>query len=211
MAGRLFHDKTVDQQTSTLQSFLPGGRPFLAAGIDIANLRKLLIGLATEMNRVENLMNEITYEHEIDQTTLLIDEWEHALGLPDACFPVATTLEERRQNCIAKLAFGVQTEADFVQIGKILGLNITITQGSCYGMFPFPCTLPAAIEDFPQSVRFRWRILITGSIIPCRFPFLTLFPICFSDTRVSYVECLFNRLRPANTIFDYVYDSYNIT
>ena len=207
MAGRLFNDKTVEQQASTLTSFLPGGRPFLSAGLETSKLRQMLLGLAQEMNRVENLMNEITYEHEINQTTLLIEEWERALGLPDDCFPFGQTLEERRKACIMKLgAFGAQTEQDFKDIGTLFGLTITITQGGCYGMFPFNCKLPAALYDYPQTARYRWRIFVTGFITPCRFPFLQLFPICFSDIRSDVLECLFNILRPANTIFEFLYE-----
>lgn len=206
MAGRLFKSKTIEQQTSTLQSFMPGGRPFLACGIDQSNMRRMLTGLAVEMKRSEDLMNDITYEHQIDQTTLLIEEWEKALGLPDPCFPFGNSLAERRKACILKLgAYGTQTTKDFIDVGALFGLNITITVGGCYGILPFPCTLPGTLFLYPQDARHHWRIFMTGAVIPCRFPFVTLFPICFSDGRSDILECLFNILKPSTTILEFIY------
>jgi len=40
-----------------------------------------------------------------------LDEWERALGIPDDCFDLANTDDERRINILTKLAaLGVQTE-----------------------------------------------------------------------------------------------------
>lgn len=207
MAGRLFLDKTIEQHTQTLQSFMPGGRPFLACGVDQSNMRRLLIGLAAEMKRSEDLLNTITYEHEIGQTTLLLEEWERALGLPDPCFPFGDTVAGRRNACIYKLsAYGTQTEQDFIDVGALFGYTISIEQGRCYGMFPYTCLFPIVFFDSPQSAKFHWRIYITGTVIPCKFPFVTLFPLCFSDGRSDVIECLFNTLKPANTILQFIYN-----
>lgn len=208
MAGRLFKTKTQLEHSTTLASFLPNGRPFLAKGIPQTNLYKLIYGLAAECARAENLLNDITYEHEIGQTTLLIEEWESALGIPDDCFPKATTLAERRRNVLLKLGgLGLQTAKDFIDLAAVFGVTITIDVGRCYGMFPYNCAFPITFMDSPQTARFTWRVNMWNITPPCIFPFVNLFPICFSSGASNIIECFFNKLRPSNTILTFRYPS----
>lgn len=197
MVGRLFRDKSIEQQTTSLASFMPGGRPFLAARLPDTKLRSMLMGLAVELYRVDNLLNDITYEHEIGQTTLLIEEWERALGIPDHCFDTSGTIEQRRTNVLVKLAaMGVQSEQDFVDLATLLGFTVEIIAGAERGLFPFISGFPLYLFDHRATARFTMFVRITTENFPNVFTYT--FPIVFGDTAQSVIECLFNQLKPAN-------------
>lgn len=206
MAGKLFKSRTVEEQASSLASFMPGGRPFLAARIDGTKLRALLLGLAQELYRADNSLNDITYEHQIDQTTYLIEEWESALGIPGACIPVADTLAERRTNVLLKLkAHGVQTAQDFIDLMGFLGYTITITPGADIGLFALP--FPARFFDRPQTARFTMFVNIITLEFPNVFPLD--FPIAFANNIFAMLECLLDKLRPANVQLSIAYELPN--
>jgi hypothetical protein len=203
MAGRLFKDKTQDEQAQTLSVFMPSGKAFMAAQIDDSKLRALINGLAVEQWRSENLMNDITYEHQIDQTTLLIEEWERALGIPDQCFKTDGMLEVRRQQVIAKLAAGIQTAEDFIAFALRLGYTIKTTPGRDLGLFPFTGKFPIMFFDRPQTARYYMRITLVTEVYPNVFPLG--FPLPFGPQFGASLTCLLYKLIPANVslLFDF--------
>ena len=203
MAGKLFKEKSVEEQTTSLASFMPGGRPFLAARLPSTTLRNMLYGLATELFRSHNLLNDITYEHEIGQTTQLIEQWESALGIPDHCFVVADTLAKRRTNVLIKLgAMGVQSEQDFIDLALLLGYAVNITSGAERGIFPL--NFPAYVFDRPQTARFLMITTVQTLDIPLMF--IYSFPIVFGTGINTILECLFRQLKPANVEIAFEYE-----
>jgi len=207
MAGRLFLDKTAEQQAETLKAFLPGGRPFFAAGMDGTKLAALMHGLAVETWRAENLMNDITYEHQIDQTTLLIEEWEKALGIPDECFTTTVSLEQRRKQVIAKLAASIQTAEDFVAFASFLGYDITTIPGRDLGLFPFERKFPIMFFDKPVSARYYMLVTIYLDYLPNVFPLN--FPLPFGPEFAEGITCLLNKLIPVNVSLLFAYELYD--
>jgi len=202
MAGKLFRDKTEEEHTTSLAAFLPGGKPFLASRLSGTSLRNLLAGLATELVRVDGLINDITYEHQIDQTTYLISEWEKALGIPDGCFTNTGTIAERRLGVLTKLgSMSVQTEQDFIDLAALLGYVVFIQSGAERGMFPLE--FPAYFYDSPQTVRFLMITTVETLQIPIVFPLA--FPIEFGSGINTILECVFRRIKPANVdiLFEY--------
>ena len=202
MAGKLFNDTTQTDETNALASFMPGGRAFLAAKLPSTTLRTLLYGLAAELVRVNAQINEITYEHQIDQTTLLIEQWESALGIPDCCFTNTGTLAQRRENVLIKLAScGVQSKQDFIDLAALLGYTVTITPGAERGIFPL--TFPLYFFDCAQTARFLMIVTVDTTQVPNTFPFT--FPFTFGSNIITGIECLFGKLKPANVeiIFEY--------
>lgn len=201
-----FKSKSKEEQQQSLASFLPNGRVFLAKALPTTNLYKLLYGLAVEIARVEGVINDIASEHDIRTTTLLIEEWERALGIPDDCFPGTGDLATRRNHVLIKLAsLGVQTEQDFIDLATIFGFTITIEKMAEFTIFPMYSMFPIEFSPDPMTSRFTWRIRFTSGTPRCIFPFVSLFPVCFGDNASNIVECLFDKLRPANTIIEYRY------
>lgn len=207
MAGRLFTNKTTEQQADTLAAFMPGGRPFFAGRMEGTKLRSLFLGLAVETARVEGLLNEITYEHQIDQTTLLIEEWEAALGIPDSCFGIDVPLEQRRKQVIYKLGAGIQTEADFVEFASYLGYDIEVTPGRDIGFFPFTLKFPIQFYDYPQTARFYMHVTIYSDEFPNVFPLE--YPIVFGPGLETAIVCLLHHIIPVNVSLTYEFSLVN--
>jgi len=177
---------TKEQHANALAAYMPGGRLFDAAKRNDATLRKFLIGLGCELLRSEQFLRSFEQELNINTTELFIDEWEAALGIPDDCFLGPNNIDGidgRRRDVLVKLAsLGVQTVADFEALADIFGVDVEITSGSDFDLFfpaPFPIIFIGSVEDGKFVVIVK---------------FLTPSPL------TDLVECLFNKLIPANCV-----------
>lgn len=177
----IFDSKTLQECTESLARYHPNGDLFLAKNVPGTNYNKFLRGLSTEICRAQDLL--ITYIEEIlpDQTTLLIEEWESAVGIPDSCFSAEESTSDRRRDILLKLAAsGLQTAQDFVDFGKLFGFVdpdpgvVVVTQG--VSKFEIIITFPFSdAEEFPLE-----------------------FPIFFGSTTQGILECMYTKLKPAN-------------
>lgn len=163
----------------------------------------------------------------------LLTDWERVLGLPEPCFPLALSIEERRLQVLEKLRRrpGAQSRAYFTDIARRLGYHDD-------GPSPYqlPIELPAPlgrlrqveITEFrpfqfgvsrfgdptwrfaPPRMRFCWLIKVPGAR-------LTWFRFGASSLgqdphlAIAYakdLECILQKLKPAHTnlIFDYTGD-----
>lgn len=197
----LFGTHTSTEQTNSLAAYLPPGDVFGASYEQGTNLRNLLIGLAAELYRVETTMNAIKYDHDPINTTQLITYWEAALGIPDSCIQIGgQTLAQRRNNVIAKFAkMNIITSSDFISLAALFGFTVTITAGKDVGVFPipFPCWF------FPSAKVARFTMIVTFPASQYVFPLA--FPCNFSSPLTNIVQCLFNKLKPANVQVLYRY------
>lgn len=193
---------TQDDHAQTLANYLPSGRAFGAKNVASSVTRALLLGLSGELVRSDALIAEFRDEILPDTTTLLIEEWESAVGIPDDCFSVASTIEARRLNVVAKLAsLGAQTAADFVAILALYGIVGEVIAGSVHGVFPMD--FPIFFFATPAIARHTIIVNLPGGLVP-GFPYT--FPVVFGSEEQNLVECLFNQLKPANV--DVVFDSF---
>lgn len=188
----LFKQHTKEEQATSLAQFMPNGRVFGNKHDSNSTLFKFIMGLACELFRVEEQMNLIAFEHDINTTTQFIDEWESAVGIPDACLSGTGTLEERRSAILVKMAkMNVTTLQDFVDLADEFGLSVTITPGAEAGLFPM--TFPFILFDSPKQARFT--MVVDFPTVLDIFPYT--FPFTFGDGSIAVVKCLFNRIKPA--------------
>ena len=185
--------KTPAQQTDSLANYLPPGRVFAAKDVQGSVTRLLLEGLAGEIVRASGLVDEFKSEILPDETTLFLDEWESAVGIPDDCFTGQGTDATRRRDILAKLAsLGVQTAQDLVDLATFFGITATVKGGSTHGVFPFEFPM----VFFPNERAARHTILINLEGLVDSFPYE--FPITFGSAEIALVKCLFGKLKPAN-------------
>lgn len=190
----LFERRTLEDYTDSLTAYLPGGTLFASRSVQDSNFRKLLRGMAGELFRSNGLLREYSCEVLPDQTEKFLDEWESALGIPDDCFSGEGSLNDRRRDVLTKLAAsGIQTEQDFIGLAAIFGVVITVTPGLEEIQFPlvFPVLMFATESEARFTIVIEFTVLDTS-----RFP-LT-FPFQFGDDVIAILECLFNKLKPAN-------------
>lgn len=195
MSTILFKEHSPQEHAAALAGYLPGGNLFSAARIEGCIFYKLFLGLAHEMKRAEEQFHILPLELDPRTTTLFIDEWEQNVGIPDDCFPVADTLEERRLNILLKLtSLGVQTEADFKGLAAILGFTITITRPTGISFPPYDVPFTPQNERF---FKFTWIVTADNIVLeipPYDVPFTPV-----ADPGSTILQCLFNKLKPANT------------
>jgi uncharacterized protein YmfQ (DUF2313 family) len=184
----------LTEHARALAAYLPNGKTFEAKNLAGSNFNQLLRGLAGELFTAEGYLITLEREYFPDATVLFLDEWEQALGIPDACFSGTGTLNERRRDILVKLAsLGVQTADDFVELGAVFGVTVTITPGVEAGSFPM--TFPFVLFGSPSEARFTIFVTLSGVDIST-FPYT--FPILFGSTEIGVLECLFKRLAPDN-------------
>ena len=191
----MLKERTQPQQADTLAQYLRDDSLHEAKNRDDSTLRKILLGLASEWLNFRNKTNEVANEYNPQKTTLLIQEWEQFVGIPDSCIPVASTIEQRRLNVLLKLAgINATTEKQFKNVASILGYNIEVSNGVSTSIFPL--TLPFLLIS-EASAPFTIVITLSSSIKPSGFA-LT-FPFTLTSQQPAILDCLFNKLKPANT------------
>ena len=185
---------TQQEQATTIQRYLPGGKAFAAAQVTGTNIRKLFLGFATELLRVDSLITLFRIDTKPDETLYFLDEWEAAVGIPDHCFTGKGPIDDRRLAVLIKLsALGIQTNADFLALATRLGIAITISAGSVNGLFPW--VLPKVFYADARTARFT--ILITP-VEAIGESFTYTFPITFGSEELVRLECLFDEYKPGN-------------
>lgn len=190
----IFSGNTIENQQQLLADYFPNDRMWTAKNIPESTLFKFIYGLGNEIMMVEDLMNEISCEYDINNTTQLIDEWERALGLPDSCLRIPTTIQERRDRVILKLALmNVATEQDFIDLAARLGFTITIRSGAENSIFP--ACFPMNFCSSPKDARFTMVIHIVTPPPTTTFPMC--FPYCWTECAQAVLMCLFAKLKPA--------------
>ena len=95
----------------------------------------------------------------------LLDEWERAWGLPDPCFPKATTIAERQRMLVLYMTWlGGQSRAYFQFLMEFIGFSITIGEYAPFmaGISRVGDTREVEIDAVAGTVtpvgNFRWYI-----------------------------------------------------
>lgn len=189
--------RSHDEQTSALARFVPLGRLWRAFRIETTISRKLLKGLAYEMVRIDDTIRLYESEMMPDETELFLDEWERAVGIPDAygCLQGKGTVTQRRDAILIKLAsLGVQTAEDFIELAELFGVTVTIKGGSYYALH-LQANEPT-IDFSGNSKEARHTIVVEYGIAEGN-TFPIPFPIQFGSSGLSVLRCIFDRVRPA--------------
>lgn len=191
----MFKERTQAQQASVLGQYLRDDDLHVAKNRDDSTLRKVLIGLASEWLNFRSSLNDVVSEYNPNNTTSLIEEWEAFVGIPDSCIAVASTIEQRRLNVLLKLSgINVSTAKQFKNVASILGYSIEVSNG--VDTSTFPLQLPFLLIS-QSAAPFTIVITLPASLKPSGFP-LTL-PFTLTAAEPTILNCLFNKLKPANT------------
>lgn len=188
-------NRDIATQTNILAGYLPNDPLHQAKNRQESNLRKVLIGLASQWLEFRNKINEVFDEYNPNNTTALIEEWESFVGIPDSCISNVGTIEQRRINILLKLSgINATTSKQFENIAAILGYSVVVQTG--VDSSTFPLTLPFILMS-QEEAPFIIVVKLSVSLKPSGFP-LTL-PFKLSSGAPEILNCLFNKLKPANT------------
>lgn len=191
-----FRAHTLKEHTRALAQYLPSG---INAKINPnSNLYKLLNGLGGELTRIDELFEDTFKQLDIltCDNSEYMSLWETLVGLPDNVFPRTDnlTIAERREQVLLKLrGLGALTEQDFIDLAKLLGIDITIEHG-IDNLYP-----PYSVPFYPMSeVGARFIMFVRGNNLfnaeypPYSVPFIP-------TAENSSLTSLFEKLKPAMT------------
>lgn len=134
-------------------------------------LWQVCCGLAQYWGFIDGRAGDLLERESDPRKTLeLLPDWERAWGLPDPCFPEATTIGERQRMLITKMTWmGGQSRDYFTRVMKWLGFDIHIREYS-----PFMAGLSETGDTRPNAhTRYTWSpetLDAHGSIIPRPVP-----------------------------------------
>ena len=184
-----------------------------------SRLAALLLACAGELARVDQATHRLA--DEVHPTTAIdgLDDWERVLGLPDACLPAGTTLEERRSAVLAKLRDeGRQDLAWWYELAGAMGYDVTIEEH-----WPFICGIhecgdpsglsPREAQDHPEigylgpeEIRLWWSVTVHGDRLLLFRCGESLLPERLTDWRpADALECVMRRDREAHTLLTFAY------
>jgi uncharacterized protein YmfQ (DUF2313 family) len=153
------------------------------------------------------------------KTSELLPDWERAWGLPDPCFPAATSEEDRRRMLVLVMTLlGGQSRAFYEHISAWVGVDIEIKEYAPYMCGISECGDTRNVYDDTgeyrwylgsEEIRFFWSIRADEAV-------LKWFRVgegggeCGVDHHLeiyteSPLDCLLQRWKPAHTelVFDY--------
>lgn len=211
---------TLDQHTDALVANMPAGRLWRAKFRPDSNLRGLLVGMAPSFQQIDRHLEGFVQEVIPPSTEAYLSEWEEALGIPDDCFSVGTTIAARQFAIEIKLVtlVGISTEQDFVNLGALFGLTIKAKSGidhvtAAQGGYELETPVLDITTDFADVREARMTLVITES-----FPADVKFPwpfspaaspppppvgLKFATAGQNSLRCLIEKLAPAivNVLF----------
>lgn len=170
-----------------------------------ATLTKLLEAVADELAKVNGRADRLVAEADPRSTLELLVDWERVAGLPDSCTGGAATLQERRDELVARLtAVGGQSPGYYIGVAATVGYAIAIEEFKPFVAGIGQCSVDTL--NGGHAVRFHWRVAVPD-------PRLTYFRTGESQAgdkllavdRAEDLECLLSRLKPAhgNLVFNY--------
>ena len=192
---KIFEAPDVDGTADQLAYSMPKGRVWESKFISGSNLRALIAGAANPFNLAEQKIEELSIEFDINKTTLLIDEWEESVGLPDDCLGQASDIGERRRRVIQRLKKKPEvTLSDLQTLVDVIfpTANIELFPGSDYYTLEYTLEAPL-LGDVAEK-------FILVARVPSQQPLLeyTLEATLTGALDLTKLRCYLERVMPAN-------------
>jgi len=198
-----------ENKTKILASYLPDGKSLEAKNIPSKNIYKFLDAIAKNFVLFETDIQNVIKEMNPATTEDLISMWEKEYGLPNACMPIATTLEQRRTNILIKIGMnGIQTIPQYLALFQKFGFPIEIYPYGYLYVYPFDILGYPIILSDQRYNKFTIEVRLPKAFNEEVYDFSTNgYPIILlNELNQTFIECLLKRLVPANVniVFRYV-------
>ena len=204
MADIDYRAPPLAQQISLLTKWLPSGRIWRGKFDRGRILGRLVEAFARQIQRTSEQVELLHRELDPAAAYQLLLEHEESVGIPDKCFGRANTVEERRRRILQKLnRFGdpitkEQIEAILADFGE--AIEIVPGNEENAELLGFP----AGPYDAGQRAEIFHTVAVRVESGADTFPFD--FPFTFTGASSSLVECLVDRLLPANVEILFFYN-----
>lgn len=192
---------SADDYTAALRALLPRGRVWPTdAGTTQADV---IASLSPSFAQVDSDAIALLADLFPSTTTNFVAEWESALGLPDPCLGPNPTLEQQRDQIVARfIGGGGQSAQRFIDFAATLGFVITI---SCFAPFRMGRSRMGQPINGPDWA-FAWKItIVSGATSADHAAFRvgqnrTGDPLASSSSVVTALECELRKIAPAHTV-----------
>lgn len=195
---------SLERQTSLLTRWLPDGRLWKAKHDRTRILGRLVEAMARQINRSAEQIELFVRELDPSKALALLLEHEESVGIPDRCFGRSADLEERRRRVIQKLnRFGdIITREQIEDTLADFGEAIEIVPGTEDNaeLLGFP----AGPYDADQRKQIKHTVAVRVASDAETFPLD--FPIEFATENSSLLECMVDRITPANVELIFFYN-----
>lgn len=166
-----------------------------------STLGKLLHALADGFTRIDGQLDAIALRETMPRTsTLLLEDWEGFLGLPD-CGSVGDTVLQRQLAAQAKFTMAASLNVRFLEeLALKHGYVVKIEQ-----MYPHHCMRDCMYPLIPQEVKFTAYVTVFNYVDKYN---ATCMDNCMTPLVVyesGDLECLFERYGPGHETFVYFY------
>lgn len=202
---RFFKARNKEEHTQALARYQHTGLILKTSNIKDSNLYCLLQSIAKSLSDLDFAIEEFYKGVTLLETESeeYIVAWERMIGIPDECFDNNGSLTERKNNILIKLrSLNVITESDITGLINLLGYPAVIRQGITFATFPL--TLPAVLVDDIKDARFIMVVDLPESLAPTS-TFPMTFPFQLLGTGANLVECLVEKIKPANVLLTFNY------
>jgi len=189
--------------TNILAQYLRNDDLHASKNIEDANLRKLLLGLSVGFQDVNNNINILAKEGNVKEAEALIEKWEMTVGIPDDCLDNSGTLAQKRNNVLIKFA-GLQGTLiqQFEYVINLLGYSGIVVK-SGINAISYPLTYPILYIGSEEEAAFTIVVVLPPELSPQVYPLL--YPITY-DSIIPQLQCIFDKLKPANVQIIYQYE-----
>jgi len=191
---------TAQDFLNALQGLLPSGLvwPRGQDSVQAETLSGLAPTFVRHAGRAVNLLTDANPATTIE----LLPEWESTLDLPDPCAGESPTLQQRRQQVVARFAnSGGQSIPYFISFALDLGYVVETKEFA-----PFRCGQSCAGDPVGgEEWSYTWAI-VAPSVSPVYFragQSTAGEPLAAWQNTV--LECELDRVRPAHTVLQFIY------
>lgn len=165
-------------------------------------LDRLLDGFAVELSRIGIRAEDLLDELDPRTTYEMLEDWERLLDLPDDCTSESASIEERRQQIVAKLVMrGNQSIQFYKDLAAALGYIIEIEEYE-----PFRVGDRAGDRCYGIEWVHAWAVISSlGSIRVFRAS------QSYAGERLrefgnDVLECIINRAKPSHSVVIFKYE-----
>ena len=192
---------SVADYTTALRRLLPRGRVWPT---DAVTEQAQVIGcLAPTLERIDEAAVDLIADAFPATTTNFVEEWEAALGLPDPCLGPNPTLQQRRDQIVARfVGSGGQSVPSFIAFAAALGFVITVTE---YAPFRVGRSTVGQPLNGPAWAH-GWLVTIVSGAVSADHALFRVSEnrvgdlLASSSTAAAALECEMRRLAPAHTV-----------
>lgn len=202
--------RTGDDYCDTFLTLLPSGQAWPKE--PGSTLERACCGLSQYWGFVDSRAADLLEIESDPRTTVeILPEWERAWGLPDPCFPSATSIAERQRMLVLVMTWmGGQSRQYFIDLMAWLGYTIEIGEFAPFmaGVSRVGDTRAPTPDDYfrwyigPPEQRFVWTVNIGQ--IDLRW-FRAASSMAGYHHHLEFgvpdeIVCLLNRWKPAHTL-----------